>query len=138
MSRILGVDPGARRCGLAITDSARTLAFPRPALDADASFLVKLCAIVQEEAVGLVVVGHPLALAGTRTASTDAASALYEAIAQALAPIPVIQWDERWTTREARRSLSGAGIKAKDQRGRIDSAAAVILLQNYVDGLHAD
>ena len=138
MSRILGIDPGTKRCGGAITDSARTLAFPRPALEANDSLLAKLGELVEEELVGLVVVGRPVALSGNETASTEAADGLYKAIAAALTPIPVIQWDERLTTLEAQRSLSGAGMKAKNQRERIDSAAAVIMLQNYVDGLHAD
>jgi putative Holliday junction resolvase len=138
MSRILGIDPGTKRCGVAITDSARTLAFPRPVLEANDSLLAKLGELVEEELVGLVVVGRPVALSGNETASTEAADGLYTAITAALAPIPVIQWDERLTTLEAQKSLSGAGMKAKNQRERIDSAAAVIMLQNYVDGLHAD
>ena len=114
------------------------MAFPRPALEANASLLAKLSELVEEELVGLVVVGRPVALSGNETASTEAADGLYTAIAGALAPVPVIQWDERLTTLEAQKSLSGAGMKAKNQRERIDSAAAVIMLQNYVDGLHAD
>jgi putative Holliday junction resolvase len=138
MARILGIDPGTRRCGVAITDSARSMAFPRPALGADGSLLATLGELVRQEGVDLVVVGRPVALSGKETASTEAADGLYTAIVEALAPLRVIQWDERLTTQEAQRSLSGAGMKAKDQRGRIDSAAAVIMLQNYVDGLHAD
>jgi putative Holliday junction resolvase len=114
------------------------MAFPRPALGADDSFLKKLAALAQEEGVGLIVVGRPVALSGKVTASTTAADGLYVAIAAAVAPITVIQWDERLTTLEAQRSLTGAGLKAKNQRDRIDSAAAVIMLQHYVDGLHAD
>jgi putative Holliday junction resolvase len=114
------------------------MAFPRPALGADGSLLATLGELVRQEGVDLVVVGRPVALSGKETASTEAADGLYTAIVEALAPLRVIQWDERLTTQEAQRSLSGAGMKAKDQRGRIDSAAAVIMLQNYVDGLHAD
>jgi len=138
MSRILGIDPGTKRCGVAITDSARSMAFPRPALDADERLLARLCALVEEEAVGLVVVGRPIALSGRSTASTALAEELYVAILGVLAPVPVVQWDERLTTREAQRSMSGAGIRVKDQRQRIDSAAAVVMLQNYLDALHAD
>jgi putative Holliday junction resolvase len=50
----------------------------------------------------------------------------------------VIQWDERLTTVEAQRSLSGAGMNERNQRSHVDSAAAVIMLQHYLDGLSTD
>lgn len=114
------------------------MAFPRPALAADDDLLATLKSLVEEEMVGLIVVGRPVALSGNETESTKAADALYTAICSALAPLTVIQCDERLTTHQAQRSLSGAGIKARDQRSRIDSAAAVVMLQHYVDGLNAD
>jgi putative Holliday junction resolvase len=52
--------------------------------------------------------------------------------------VPITQWDERLTTRDAQKSLSEAGLTAKASRERIDSAAAVIMLQNYLDGLNAE
>jgi putative Holliday junction resolvase len=138
MSRILGIDPGTKRCGIAVTNTARTMAFPRPAMAADESFLKKLAVLVDEEMVEMVVIGRPVALSGNRTKSTEAADGLYNSIVATLTHVTVVQWDERLTTLEAQRSLSGAGIKAKDHRERIDSAAAVIMLQHYIDGLHAD
>lgn len=114
------------------------MAFPRPALAADDNFIAVLRAIVDEEGVGLVVVGRPVALSGKETSSTEVADRLFASIRDVLAPLPVVQRDERLSTFEAQRSLSDAGIKARDQRSRIDSAAAVIILQNYLDGLHAD
>jgi putative Holliday junction resolvase len=52
--------------------------------------------------------------------------------------VPVIQWDERLTTHDAQKSLSEAGLTSKESRNRVDSAAAVIMLQNYLDGLNAE
>ena len=52
--------------------------------------------------------------------------------------VPVMQWDERLTTRDAQKSLSEAGLTTKASRERVDSAAAVIMLQNYIDGLNAE
>ncbi len=138
MARILGIDPGSRRCGIAITDSARTMAFPRPSLQADDALMLNVSRLVEEEAVALVVVGRPVALSGNVTASTESADRLFDALQESLAPVPVVQWDERLTTFEAQRSLSGAGMKAKQHREHIDSAAAVIMLQNYLDGLRAE
>lgn len=120
-----------------MTDSGPTMAFPRPALAVDDSLLANLAAMVDEESVGLVVVGRPVGLSGNVTASTQVADQLYRSIQGALGDLPVVQWDERLTTVEAQRSLSGAGLKAKSHREHIDSAAAVIMLQNYLDGLHS-
>jgi putative holliday junction resolvase len=135
MARFLGIDPGTVRCGIAITNSAASMAFPRPALANDDSFLAALRALVDEESIGTIVVGRPVALSGSETASTKAADGLYEQLVAAFEGLPVVQWDERLTTFEAQRSLSQAGIKAKQHRDHVDSAAAVIMLQNYVDGL---
>ena len=135
MSRILGIDPGTRRCGVAITDSGQTMAFPRTALDAGESFIKKLGEIIEEEFVESIVIGRPISLSGNETQSTEIADQLFEAIKVAFPAFLVVQWDERLTTLEAQKSLSGAGMKAKNHRDHIDSAAAVIMLQNYVDAL---
>jgi putative holliday junction resolvase len=114
------------------------MAFPRPALARDATFLDKLAALVLEEAIGTIVIGLPLALSGNETASTIDAQQLFEEVLEQISDIPVVQWDERLTTLAAQKSLSEAGLRAKDQRSHVDSAAAVIMLQSYVDGLHVD
>jgi putative Holliday junction resolvase len=138
VTRFLGLDPGAVRCGVAITDSSATMAFPRPALANDDALIGALRTLIEEERVGTVVVGRPVALSGNETSSTKQADAFYVALLSALDEVPVVQWDERLTTFEAQRSLSQAGLKAKDHRDHVDSAAAVIMLQNYVDGQHAE
>jgi putative holliday junction resolvase len=114
------------------------MAFPRSALKNDASFLAVLAALVEEEGVATIVVGRPIALSGNETSSTLHADALFAAIIGAFPQLEVVQWDERLTTFQAQRSLLQAGVRAKDQREHLDSAAAVIMLQSYVDGLHVD
>lgn len=138
MARLLGIDPGAVRCGIALTDSAGTMAFPRPALANDEALITALQQLIDEEGVEAVVVGRPLALSGNETSSTKQADALYRELVEALSDLTVTQWDERLTTFEAHRSLSRAGLRAKQHRDHVDSAAAVIILQNYLDGQHAD
>ena len=138
MARVLGIDPGSRRCGIAVTDSQRTMAFPRPAMPVDDELFTTLKALIDEESVDLVVVGRPVALSGNETASTGAADDFFRALGEKISPVTIVQWDERLTTYEAQKSLSGAGMKAKSQRSRVDSAAAVIMLQNYVDALSTD
>ncbi len=136
--RLIGIDPGTRRCGIAITDSAQSMAFPRDALVNDDSLLDELARLIDQESIGGIVVGRPVALSGRETSSTEVARAIFEAILVRFPTMAVAQWDERLTTFEAQRSLSGAGLKAKDHRSRIDSAAAVIMLQNYIDAQRAD
>ncbi|HEY5266778.1 MAG TPA: Holliday junction resolvase RuvX [Acidimicrobiales bacterium] len=137
MTRVLGIDPGAVRCGIAITDSSMSMAFPRPALWNNETLINALRLLVEEESVGTLVVGRPVALSGNETSSTTQADALYEQLLEVFSDLKVTQWDERLTTVEAQRSLAKAGIRAKNQRDHVDSAAAVIMLQNYVDGHNA-
>ncbi|HEY5111145.1 MAG TPA: Holliday junction resolvase RuvX [Acidimicrobiales bacterium] len=136
MTRLLGIDPGAVRCGIAITDSAASMAFPRATLVNDETLTDELRRLIEEEGVGSLVVGRPVALSGNETASTKQADALYHQLVEAFSDLAVTQWDERLTTVEAQRSLSRAGLKARQHREHVDSAAAVIMLQNYVDGHH--
>ena len=133
MARVLGLDPGTKRCGVAISDSARTMAFPREALTVDERLVEAIQHAVDDESVELVVVGRPLSLAGSPTASTALADELFESLRTTLAPRDVVQFDERLTTVEASRSLAGAGHRAREQRARIDSAAAVVMLQSFLE-----
>jgi putative Holliday junction resolvase len=138
MARLLGIDPGSKRCGVAVTDRDASMAFPRPALATDDQLIAAVRTLIEEESVALIVIGRPVALSGKETASTHEADALFRTLVDALTPVPVVQWDERLTTLEAQRSLSQAGVKAKDHRQHVDSAAAVIMLQSYLDGQRAN
>jgi len=137
MTRVLGIDPGTKRCGVAITNSAQTMPFPRPAIARDDLTLSRLSELIEDESIGSVVIGRPLALSGNETSSTTDADDFFSQVREHVV-VPVIQWDERLTTREAQKSLSEAGLTTKESRDRIDSAAAVIMLQNYLDGLNAE
>lgn len=113
------------------------MAFPRAALGVDDSLHVLIGQIVEDESVDLVVVGRPVALSGRETSSTLMADGLFHELRAALHRATVIQFDERLTTHEATRGLHAAGHRSADHRDRIDSAAAVVLLQHYLDGLRA-
>ncbi|MBW4029153.1 MAG: Holliday junction resolvase RuvX [Acidobacteria bacterium] len=134
--RILGIDPGTKRCGVAITDSAETMAFPREAIAYDEHFVTRIATLALDEGVGLVVLGRPLSLAGNVTASTTFADGLFERLCEGV-QVDVVQHDERLTTTAAQRSLSSAGVRTKDHRGRLDSAAAVVLLQHFTEARRA-
>jgi putative Holliday junction resolvase len=138
MARVLGVDPGTKRCGIAVTNSAMTMAFPRPAIARDDTTIARLRELVDEESIGVIVIGRPIALSGRDTASTVDADAFFDQVQASFDALTVTQWDERLTTREAQKSLSEAGLTTRASRERVDSAAAVIMLQNYLDGLNAE
>ncbi len=109
------------------------MAFPRPEVANGPSVVDVLGQVARDEGVSVVVVGRPRALSGRVTQSTAHADALFAALVAALPQIKVVQWDERLTTHEAGRRMSLAGVNAREQRGRLDSAAAVVLLQSYLD-----
>jgi putative holliday junction resolvase len=132
VARVLAIDPGTRRCGVAISDSARTMAFPRTSLAAGV-VVASVARLVEEEGVDLVIVGRPVALAGTETASTLLADGLIAELRARLADTLVLSVDERLTTTQAQRSLRSAGVKSREHRERVDSAAAVVMLQHYLE-----
>ncbi len=136
MVRILGIDPGTARCGVALTDSAETMAFPRDALAFGDDFVARVARLSEDEGVELVVVGRPLSLAGNVTASTRFADEIFAQLRATLA-LPVTQHDERLSTTAAQRGLRAAGVRERDHRARIDSAAAVVMLQHFVDARRA-
>jgi putative Holliday junction resolvase len=133
VARVLAIDPGSRRLGVAISDSARTMAFPREPLAAGDGAPVEVAALVSAEGVDLVVVGRPVALSGSETSSTELADRFVLDLRQRLGAVPVVTFDERLTTTEAQRSLREAGMTSREHRGRVDSAAAVIMLQHFLE-----
>jgi putative Holliday junction resolvase len=110
------------------------MAFPREALQVTDQTIAALRAVVEEEAIGGIVVGAPRSLMGNDTDSTRMAQLFFDELFAAFPELPMEQFDERLTTTQAQRSLSAAGKKAKEQRGLIDSAAAVVMLQSFLDG----
>lgn len=137
MARVLGLDPGTARCGVAVSDSRETMAFPRPALVVTERLILNIADVVTEEGAELVVVGRPLSLSGDVTSSTEMADQLFHQLVTTLS-VEVRQWDERLTTVEASRSMSAAGRNTREQRDRIDSAAAVVLLTSFMDARRHD
>jgi putative Holliday junction resolvase len=136
MGRILGVDLGARRIGLAVSDPTGLIATPLRVVersdDADADRRAIVAAARAEEAA-TVVIGQPLELSGRSGVAADAAVAEVEAI-RALAPdLTVEVVDERLTTVIAQRSLIEAGMSRRKRKGTVDKVAAAVILQSYLD-----
>ena len=133
--RRLGIDVGSVRIGVAVSDPDGILATPVETVrrDRTGKHLRRLAALAAEFEAVEVVVGLPRTLADRIGSSAQDATGLAEALAARVAPTPVRLADERLTTVSAQRSLRSAGVRAKDQRAVIDQAAAVAILQGWLD-----
>ena len=133
--RILGVDFGDVRTGLAVSDETRFLAsgigFIKPGgivTTAD-----KVAEIAMENNVVAVVVGHPMNMNGTRGPRAERAEEFAELLRERIPKIEVLLFDERMTTMAASRYLVETGTRGKNRKNVIDTLSAQILLQNFLD-----
>lgn len=135
MGRVLAVDWGKRRVGLAISDETRTLARPLETLadESAGGLLARLEETVRENSVEIVVVGQPLHMSGKSSSSARSAERLARDLAGKVHGVRVVMWDERLTSREAAEILRGHGEKVRRASGRLDEVAATVLLQAYLD-----
>jgi putative Holliday junction resolvase len=136
--RVLGVDPGSRRIGLALSDENRIIASPLETVQVASREQAArdVAARVKEHEVTQIVVGHPLRLDGSEGDAAKLARWFADKL-RALTKVPVALWDERLSSVGAQRALRSAGVKAKDQRGKVDRVAAAMLLQSYLDAQSA-
>ena len=132
--RVLGLDLGDVRIGVAVSDPERRVALPfgtvhvgRPPGE-----LLAIAALVAEHEVTLVVLGLPLSMSGEQGPRARLAAGFAEAL-RAVLTVPVEFQDERLSTVEAERSLREAGIKGRDRRAVVDAAAAQVILQAWLD-----
>lgn len=139
--RVLGIDYGARRIGLALSDATATLASPwrllqRPPSDAETLRVVLAeIAVLVADSDGLeaVVVGWPRRLDGTPNEQTPLVEAFARGL-EARLTVPVVLQDERLTSREAESRLAQREPDWRKRKQQIDAAAAAIILQDYLDG----
>ena len=133
--RVLAVDWGGKRFGVAVSDPGRIIAHPLVTLARRAGKrppIAALLELIREHDVTGLVVGLPLSPDGEETETTAEVRAFGEALARR-AGLPVTYQDERLTTALALRSARAAGVKDRDSRARIDQMAAVAILQQYLD-----
>jgi putative holliday junction resolvase len=133
--RRLGIDVGTVRVGVAISDPTGTLASPLETVQRarDESDLDRIAALVVEHEVTEVIVGEPRHLSGASGASAKEARAYSRALAGRIGSVPVHLVDERLSTVTAASSLRANGLDSRRQRSVIDQAAAVVILQAYLD-----
>ena len=134
--RVLGIDVGSVRIGVAVCDPDRILATPVETVartvggHADVD---RISALAAEDEVAAVVIGLPRTLRNTTGAAAEAARTFGDAVAAAVAPVPVEYFDERFTTVTAQQALRASGRSVKSSRQVIDQAAAVAILQEWLD-----
>jgi putative Holliday junction resolvase len=133
--RVLAVDWGSKRFGLALSDPTRLIAQPLVTLTRRANHrapVAEIAGLVARHQVTMVVVGLPLDPEGGEGEAAREARELGETL-QRRCGVPVTWWDERLSTVRALRSARAAGVKDRDSRGRIDQMAAVAILQHWLD-----
>jgi putative Holliday junction resolvase len=132
--RILGIDYGGKRIGLALSDememTARGLSvIERKSKKADLEAIAKA---VSEHGAGAVVVGYPLRLDGTAGIQCEKVDRFIAGLRDVVS-VPVIAWDETLSTKEAEGLMREAGVKRKKMRGMVDRIAAAFILQDYLN-----
>lgn len=133
-TRLLAIDPGKVRLGLAISDPDRRLASPlttytRRDVEQDMRFLQKM---IEEHEIARLIIGLPVHLSGREGVQARAAREFGALVAKRTG-LPCVFWDERFTTRAAESALWTAGLTHKRRKERRDQVAAQILLQDYLD-----
>ncbi len=134
-TRLLGIDYGDSRIGLAISDELGSFAHPYRTLQSGARVIEEIRGIVEQEKISGIIIGLPKNMDGTLGPSAAKAKSFGEQLSKVLPAMKISFWDERLTTREAQRALHSAGKNAKQSKKMIDQVAAQILLQNYLDSL---
>ena len=132
MNRILGLDLGRARIGVAISDELHLLAHPLETIPANQKPAARVAEIVRDKNVDHVVAGIPKRMDGQIGSAATEVLQFVEKL-RAILPCPVVTWDERLTTVAAHRALRDAGKKTRQTRNYVDQVAAQMILQSYLD-----
>jgi putative Holliday junction resolvase len=132
--RILGIDFGHARIGVAVSDELGMLAHPVETIQARGDAARRIAEIVREKNAERVVIGLPRHMNGSVGEAARDALAFAEKLRTVLS-CEVVTWDERLTTMAANRALRDSGQRTRNSRGFVDQVAAQMILQGYLDGL---
>ncbi|MCB1112093.1 MAG: Holliday junction resolvase RuvX [Chlamydiales bacterium] len=141
--RIIGIDYGVARIGVAFSDETKTIASPldvvktEKKLDATIEKLLALLELHQKEwgyEAERIVVGMPLMMSGKSGLIADEVNHFIQKLS-AMTPIPVVSWDERLTSVQAERTMRESNMSRKKRAQHVDKVAAAIILQSYLDSL---
>ena len=134
MNRILGIDYGERRIGLAISDPMGIIAKPLKCIDRKTTpnYIIEIQKITLQKDVNKIVIGIPITLKGKRSHQTEVVQKFINELSK-MEKISVVEIDERLSSIAAIKSLKEQGVKTRFDKGRIDETAAAIILQEYLD-----
>ena len=134
--RILALDHGTKRIGVALSDEMKVIATPLEFIPAHPfeGFLKRLNELIQSREVELVLVGMPRNMDGSYGPAAQKVEEFLVALNQAI-PVPTKTWDERLTSAQANRFLIAADVRRSKRKEKVDQTAAAILLQSYLDSL---
>jgi len=137
--KILGLDFGKVRIGIALSDETRTFAFGKEYIPNNKDTLKYIKSIVHSEKISDIVLGYPLNLKGEKTAQTLEVESFEEKLKTYMQnyKLNIIRWDERFTSKIAAGSLIESGMKKKKRqiKGNVDIVSAALLLQSYLDSM---
>lgn len=133
-ARLIGIDVGKKRVGIAQTDLLKTIASPVGTFPPD-QVMGKIKQIADKAPVEKIVVGWPLSLSGEEGEATQMVTNFIKKLRHSFPNIEIAKVDERYTSTQARGLMIEAGIpkKKRQEKGRVDRIAAAIILQNYLD-----
>ena len=133
-SRIVAVDHGTKRIGIALADPLRLFAQPYGTYNQHET-LARLKQLDAEEGIAVIVIGWPLTEDGMEGPATQRVQQYINRLRKALPGVDIVKWDERYTSELAKEHLKDAGgsRKRRADKGRVDAAAAGIILQEYLD-----
>ena len=137
--KLLALDVGDRRVGVAVSDPSGLIATPLTVIhrSSKAEDFAKVAHLVREQGVEKLVIGHPVNADGSVGVQAQRVERYAIAMSEALRidglSIPTIMWDEYGSTQRAQALMIGAGRSAKNRRKQIDAAAAAVILQDYLD-----
>ena len=137
--KTLGLDPGEKRIGVAVSDESGRIALPLAILSGDqpaCEIVADILNLADQHGAERIVIGMPTSLSGEAGPAAQKAAQFARALA-AETDLQVITWDERLTTALAEKTMVAADVKRRKRRQKIDKVAAALILQNYLDA-HAD
>jgi len=134
--RILAIDHGSKRIGIAVSDELKMIAQPLEFILAAPfpAFLARLNELINEKEVELIIIGMPRNMDGSYGPAAQKVEEFVEALKD-LVSMPVKLWDERLTSAQANRVLIQGNVRRDKRKEKVDAMAAAILLQSYLDGL---
>jgi putative pre-16S rRNA nuclease len=134
--RILALDHGSKRIGVAVSDETKTIAQPLEYIPAEpfANFLARLKELLAEKEISLVLLGLPRNMDGSYGPAAQKVEAFAAALKTAIT-VPIKMWDERLTSTMANKILIQGKVRRDKRKEKVDKMAAAILLQSYLDGI---